>query len=35
VLLLAIAGVLRRWPWRVRAFLHTAWVASLCTFGLR
>jgi serine/threonine protein kinase len=35
VLLLAITGVLRRWPWRMRALLHTAWVTSLCAFGLR
>jgi len=35
VLLLAIAGVLRRWPWRVRLLLHAAWVTSLCVFGLR
>jgi hypothetical protein len=25
VLLLAMAGVFRRWPWPVRALLHTAW----------
>jgi hypothetical protein len=35
VLLLAIIGVLRRWPWRLRTLLHAAWVASLCVFGLR
>ena len=35
VLLLAITGVLRRWPWRLRTLLHAAWVASLCVFGLR
>jgi len=35
VLLLAITGVLRRWPWRVRALLHTAWVASLFASRLR
>jgi eukaryotic-like serine/threonine-protein kinase len=34
VLLPAIAGVLRRWPWPVRALLHGAWVTSLCIFGL-
>src|ERR1051325_10829720 len=34
VLLLATAGVLQRWPWRVRLLLHAAWVTSLCVFGL-
>ena len=35
VLLLAIAGVLRGWQWRVRALLHAAWLTTLCSFGLR
>jgi serine/threonine protein kinase len=35
VLLATIAGVLGRWPWGVRTVLHTAWLASLCAFGLR
>lgn len=35
VLLLAMTAVLSRWPWRLRALLHAAWVTSLCTFGLR
>jgi serine/threonine protein kinase len=35
VLLFAITGVLKGWQWRVRALLHTAWLTSLCAFGLR
>jgi len=35
MLLLALAGVLRRWPLLVRALLHAAWITSLLVFGLR
>jgi hypothetical protein len=35
VLWLALIGVLRRWPGRIRALLHVAWVMSLVAFGLR
>jgi hypothetical protein len=29
LLALAVTGVLRKWPWTVRALLHAAWLAAL------
>ncbi len=31
-LVLAVISVLTRWPWRIRALLHAAWLVSLCAF---
>ena len=32
-LLLAVGGVLRKWPWHVRALLHATWFVALCIFA--
>ena len=33
LLVLAAIGVLAKWPWYLRALLHAAWIASLCSFA--